>query len=52
MGAFADCTYNIVSLLKAWKVTVVRAECDDAAFQQHFFRMFLPYTLSIREDIC
>ena len=32
----------IVSLLKAWKVTVVRTECDDAAFQQHFFRMVHP----------
>ena len=38
-GPFANCTYNIVSLLKAWKVTVVRTECGDAAFQRHFFRM-------------
>ena len=32
---FADC---IVSLLNAWKVTVVRTERDDAASQLHFFR--------------
>ena len=29
---FANCTHAIVSLLKAWKVTVVWIECDDASF--------------------
>ena len=35
-GGFASLDRLIVSLLKAWKVTVVRAECDNAAFQSHF----------------
>ena len=29
---FANCTHIIVSLLKAWKVTVVGIECDGATF--------------------
>ena len=29
---FAKCTHIIVNLLKAWKVTVVRIDCEDAAF--------------------
>ena len=29
---FVNCTHIIVSLLKAWKVTMVGIECDDAAF--------------------
>ena len=32
IGTFANCTHIIVSLLKAWKVTVVWIECDDAVF--------------------
>ena len=31
-GTFANCTHAIVSLLKAWKVTVVWIEFDDAVF--------------------
>ena len=29
---FVNCTHIVVSLLKAWKVTVVGIECDDATF--------------------
>ena len=32
----AKCTHIMVSLLKAWKLTVVGIECDDAAFECHF----------------
>ena len=28
----AKCTHIMVCLLKAWKLTVVEIECDDAAF--------------------
>ena len=31
-GMFANCTHVIVSLLKAWKVTVVWIECNDTVF--------------------
>ena len=31
-GLFATCTQVIVSLLKAWNVTVVWIVCDDAIF--------------------
>ena len=31
-GTFATCTQVIVSLLKAWNVTVVWIVCDDAVF--------------------
>ena len=31
-----NCTHIMVSLLKAWKVTVVGIECDVAAFIRHF----------------
>ena len=31
-GTFANCTHVIVSLLKAWNVTVVWIVCDDAVF--------------------
>ena len=34
----ATCIIVIVSLLKAWKVTLVRTKCDDAVFQRHYFR--------------
>ena len=33
---FANCTHIMVSPLKAWKVTVVGIECDDAVFYRHF----------------
>ena len=39
----------IVSLLKAWKVTVVRTECDDAVFQRHFFRKVHKRLLTVHE---
>ena len=32
----ANCTHIMVSLLKAWKLTVVGIECDDAAFLTSF----------------
>ena len=35
-GTFTDCKHIIVSLLKAWKVTVVRTEYDYAIFPRHF----------------
>ena len=47
LGTFADC---IVSLLKAWKVTVARTECDDSAYQRHFFRMVRPLTFTYIEE--
>ena len=33
---FANFTHSIVSLLKAWKVTVEGIECGDAAFKHYF----------------
>ena len=33
---FAKSTHIMVSLLKAWKLTVVGIECDDAAFLMSF----------------
>ena len=35
-GMFANCTHIIVTLLKAWQVTMVGIECDDATFERHF----------------
>ena len=35
-GTFANCTDIIVNLLKAYKMTVVGIECDDATFYFHF----------------
>ena len=32
-GTFANCTHIIMSVLRAWKVTVEGIECDEAAFQ-------------------
>ena len=42
MGTFADCTYCKSS--KAWKVTIVRTECDGSAFQRHFLQDGPPET--------
>ena len=34
-GKFADCTHVYFESSKAWKVTVVWIECDDAVFSYH-----------------
>ena len=35
-GMFANCTHIIVSLLKAWKVTLVGIECDECCLLTSF----------------
>ena len=39
---FANCTHIIVSILKAWKVTVVGIQCDGAAFFNAISRRSTP----------
>ena len=36
LGTFTDCTHIFVSLLYAWKVAMVRTECDYVVFPRYF----------------
>ena len=40
-----------MSLLKAWKVTVVWIECDDAVFERHFRKVHKNFIVSSGKNI-